>query len=125
MSKNRYFIKAFVRDVVIGQSLILADQKIVHSHGDIQWMQTLLWHNISHARRNTMQRTFRALTDQECRETLEEISQMVINTYKNPIRKGFERASRMGQAGFDLIGILRRRDIVRPGSENEQERLRV
>ncbi len=72
-----------------------------------------------------MQRTFRALTDQECRETLEEISQMVINTYKNPIRKGFERASRMGQAGFDLIGILRRRDIVRPGSENEQERLRV
>ena len=55
-----------------------------------------------------MQRTFRALTDQECRETLDEISQMVVDTYKNPIREGFERASRQGQAGHDLINILRK-----------------
>lgn len=72
-----------------------------------------------------MQRTFRALTDQECRETLDEISQMVVDTYKNPIREGFERASRQGQAGHDLINILRKREIVIPGTENEQERLRV
>ena len=72
-----------------------------------------------------MQRTFRALTDQECRETLDEISQMVVDTYRNPIREGFEKSSRQGQAGHDLMNILRRREIVIPGTENEQERLRV
>jgi len=65
------------------------------------------------------------LSDQECRAVLTEIVKMVIETYAKPIRKGFEKSSRMGQCGFDLISILRRNDIVMPGEANQQERLEL
>lgn len=72
-----------------------------------------------------MRRSEHFLSDQECREVLLEIVKMVIDTYANPIRKGFERSSRMGQCGFDLINILRRRNILVPGEQNQQERLEL
>lgn len=72
-----------------------------------------------------MRWTDKKLTDQECREVLTEIVKMVIETYKSPIRKGFERSSRMGQCGFDLINILRGNNIVMPGEPNQQEKLEL
>ena len=65
------------------------------------------------------------LTDQECKEILSEIVRMVIETYANPIRKGFEKSTRMGQCGFDLISILRQRGVLMPGDQNQQEKLEL
>lgn len=65
------------------------------------------------------------LTDKECREILLEIVRMVIETYAQPIRKGFERSSRMGQCGFDLISILRKREVLMPGEADQQQKLEL
>lgn len=65
------------------------------------------------------------LSDEECREVLTEIVKMVIETYAQPIRKGFEKSSRMGQCGFDLIAILRNRNVICPGEPNQQERMEL
>lgn len=70
-----------------------------------------------------MRRTEKRLTDQECREILLEIVRMVIDTYANPIRKGF--GARTAQAGYDLIAILRNRQVICPGEQNQQERLEL
>ena len=72
-----------------------------------------------------MRRTDKTLSDEECRAVLTEIVKMVIETYASPIRKGFEKSSRMGQCGFDLIGILRTREILMPGEQNQQEKLEI
>lgn len=66
----------------------------------------------------------RVVSDQEKVETFDSICQMVIDTYDNPIRKGFEKASRQGQAGHDLVEILRKKDIIVPGKMG-QERLKL
>lgn len=65
------------------------------------------------------------LSDEECRAVLTEIVKMVIETYVKPIRKGFEKSSRMGQCGFDLISILRKREILMPGEQNEQQKMEL
>lgn len=70
-----------------------------------------------------MRRTDRKLSDQECRDILSEIVRMVIDTYAQPIRKGF--GARMSQAGYDLIAILRNHKIISPGEPNQQERMDV
>lgn len=70
-----------------------------------------------------MRRTDRKLSDQECREILSEIVRMVIDTYAQPIRKGF--GARMSQAGYDLIALLRNHKIISPGEPNQQERMDV
>lgn len=70
-----------------------------------------------------MRRTDKHLSDQECRDILWEIVRMVIDTYAKPIRKGF--ASRMSQAGFDLVSILRIHEIISPGEQNQQERMEL
>lgn len=70
-----------------------------------------------------MRRTEKRLSDKECREILLEIVRMVIDTYSKPIRKGF--GARMGQAGYDLISILRNHNVVCPGEPNQQERLEL
>lgn len=72
-----------------------------------------------------MRRTDKHLSDQECRDILLEIVRMVIETYAQPIRKGFERSSRMGQCGFDLVSILRNHKIICPGEQNQQERMEL
>lgn len=70
-----------------------------------------------------MRRTDRKLSDQECRDILSEIVRMVIDTYAQPIRKGF--GARMSQAGYDLIALLRNHKIISPGEPNQQERMDV
>ena len=65
------------------------------------------------------------LSDEECRAVLTEIVKMVIETYAQPIRQGFEKSSRMGQCGFDLISILRKREILIPGEQNEQQKMEL
>lgn len=70
-----------------------------------------------------MRRTDKKLSDQECRDILLEIVRMVIETYAQPIRKGF--GARMSQAGYDLIAILRNHKIISPGEQNQQERMEV
>ena len=72
-----------------------------------------------------MRRTDKMLSDEECRAALAEIVKMVIETYAQPIRKGFEKSSRMGQCGFDLISILRKRKILMPGEQNEQQKMEL
>jgi hypothetical protein len=72
-----------------------------------------------------MRRTDKHLSDQECRDILLEIVRMVIDTYAKPIRKGFEKSSRMGQCGFDLVSILRNHKIISPGEQNQQERMEL
>lgn len=72
-----------------------------------------------------MRLTDKSLSDHECREILSEITKMVIETYASPIRQGFERSSRMGQCGWDLINILRHHEIVVPGENNEQQKMEV
>ncbi len=68
-----------------------------------------------------MKRTGKRLSDLECRDVLDEIVQMNIETYKGPLREGFH--SRMGQAGFDLTRILMREGILVPGEEGEQRKM--
>lgn len=70
-----------------------------------------------------MRRTDRKLSDQECRDILYEIVRMVIDTYAQPIRKGF--GARMSQAGYDLIALLRNHKIISPGEPNQQERMEL
>lgn len=70
-----------------------------------------------------MRRTDRHLSDQECRDILLEIVRMVIETYAQPIHKGFK--ARMSQAGYDLIAILRNHKIICPGEQNQQEKLEL
>lgn len=72
-----------------------------------------------------MRRTDKMLSDEECREVLTEIVKMVIETYAKPIRQGFEKSSRMGQCGFDLISILRKKEILIPGEQNEQQKMEL
>ena len=72
-----------------------------------------------------MRRTDKTLSDEECKAVLTEIVKMVIATYASPIRKGFEKSSRMGQCGFDLISILRKREILMPGEQNEQQKMEL
>ena len=68
-----------------------------------------------------MRWTDKRLSDKECREILTEIVRMVIATYAQPIRNGFK--SRMGQAGYDLISILRKRGVLMPGEADMQQKL--
>ena len=70
-----------------------------------------------------MRWTDKRLSDKECREILTEIVRMVIATYAQPIRNGFK--SRMGQAGYDLIIILRKRDVLMPGEADMQQKLEL
>lgn len=70
-----------------------------------------------------MRRTDKKLSDQECRDILLEIVRMVIDTYAKPIRKGFR--ARMSQAGYDLIAILRNRNVICPREPNQQERMEL
>lgn len=72
-----------------------------------------------------MKRTDRHIDDKECRELLTAIIKMVISAYSNPLRKGFEKSSRMTQCGYDLISILRSNDVVMPGEPNEQQKLEL
>ncbi len=70
-----------------------------------------------------MRLTDRRVSDQEKIEGFDHICRMVVTNYATPIRKGFERASRMGECGYDLITFLRMSDIVVPGEPNEQQRM--
>ena len=68
-----------------------------------------------------MRRTDKRLSDPECRDVLEEIIKMVIDTYKKPLRDGFH--SRMAQEGFDLTMIFMNRGMLVPGEEGEQRKI--
>lgn len=70
-----------------------------------------------------MRMSDRVVSDQEKIETFDSICKMVIDTYQNPIRKGF--GARMSQAGYDLIAILRNRQVICPGEPNQQERMEL
>lgn len=70
-----------------------------------------------------MKKTDRRLTDKECREILMEIIQMALDTYSHPIRRGF--GARGSQMGYDLLGILNKHGLVRPGEPNTQERMEL
>jgi hypothetical protein len=70
-----------------------------------------------------MRKTDRHLSDQECRDILAEIVNMVLDTHNKPIRKGF--GLRLAQSGYDLDSILRNHQVICPGEPNEQERLKL
>lgn len=68
-----------------------------------------------------MRKTDKELSDPECRDLVEEILKMVIDTYKKPLRDGFH--SRMAQEGFDLTMIFMNRGMLVPGDDNEQTKI--
>lgn len=70
-----------------------------------------------------MRKTDRHLSDQECRDILAEIVNMVLDTHNKPIRKGF--GLRLAQSGYDLDSILRNHQVICPGEPNEQEKMKL
>lgn len=70
-----------------------------------------------------MRKTDKHLSDQECRDILLEIVNMVLDTHNKPIRKGF--GLRLAQSGYDLDSILRNYQVICPGEPNEQERMEL
>ena len=70
-----------------------------------------------------MRRTGKVLSDHECRDLVEEIVTMTLNSYNCPLRDGFN--SRMAQAGFDLTRKLMAIGKIVPGEENEQTKINL
>ncbi len=62
-----------------------------------------------------MQRTERELTDVEMIETLDEIINLITESYKYPVNPDF--LSRAGQIGYQIQRILIDRKILRVGSD--------
>lgn len=71
-----------------------------------------------------MRMSDRTVSDQEKIETYDEIRQMYLDTYNNPIRKEFTKYSRGAQAGHDLGSILRQRMQIMPG-DPQQRRMEI
>lgn len=59
-----------------------------------------------------MQRVIRDVTDIEMIDTLNEIIDLIIECYNNPVRKEFEKEARSTQIGQDIVQILKKRDLI-------------
>ena len=64
-----------------------------------------------------MQKTERELTDVEMIDTLDEILDLIIETYDKPLRKDFEKQSRPAQFGYDILRMLMEKGLLSVGSE--------
>lgn len=72
-----------------------------------------------------MQRTEQKLTDKEKIQVFDELIDLIISTFDNSIRPGFEKVSRYGQLGYDTVWLLRNRDIIAPGKRERQLKLEI
>lgn len=65
-----------------------------------------------------MQKTERELTDEEMIEALQEIIDMLCETYLHPVRDEVHFKSRDAQIGFDTRMILFHRGMIKPGTDH-------
>lgn len=70
-----------------------------------------------------MQRTDRELTDVEIIDLYFEILDLIVGTYKDPLRADFLRQSRCAQLGYDLLRLTIDRGVIAPGEQDPQMRL--
>ena len=59
-----------------------------------------------------MLRVQRQLTDVEMIDALNEIIDLIVECYQQPVRSDYEKASRASQIGHDIVDRLRQRDIL-------------
>ena len=72
-----------------------------------------------------MRRTGRELTDVEIIDAFETIIDIILRGNNEPIRKEFEKYSRCTQIGYDIETSLKEADIIEPGENYRQEKLKV
>ena len=62
-----------------------------------------------------MLRPQREVTDVEMIDALNEIIDIIIDCYHNPVRDDYKKLSRSAQIGYDVQKSLLRRDLIRTG----------
>ena len=59
-----------------------------------------------------MHRVIREVTDVEMIDALNEIIDLIIDCYDDPVRPEHEKDSRAAQIGQDIVKVLTRRDLI-------------
>lgn len=65
----------------------------------------------------------RERTDIEMIDSLEDIIEIVLRGYNEPIRADFSKKSRSEQIGFDVTNYLRAHDMIQIGKSESQRKL--
>lgn len=72
-----------------------------------------------------MFKTERERTDIEMIDSLEDIIEIVLRGYNEPIRADFSKKSRSEQIGFDVTNYLRSHNMIQIGKAESQRRLEL
>ena len=72
-----------------------------------------------------MYKTERERTDIEMIDRLEDIIEIVLRGYNEPIRADFNKKSRSEQIGFDVTNYLRSHNMIQIGKAESQRRLEL
>ena len=72
-----------------------------------------------------MQRTDKELSDVEIIDTYFEILDLIVRTYREPLRADFVRQSRCAQLGYDLLRMSIDKGVIAPGGQDPQMRIDV
>ena len=67
----------------------------------------------------------RERTDIEMIDSLEDIIEIVLRGYNEPIRADFSKKSRSEQIGFDVTNYLRAHDMIQIGKSESQRKLEL
>lgn len=67
----------------------------------------------------------RERTDIEMIDSLEDIIEIVLKGYNEPIRADFSKKSRSEQIGFDVTNYLRAHDMIQIGKSESQRKLEL
>lgn len=67
----------------------------------------------------------RERTDIEMIDSLEDIIEIVLRGYNEPIRADFSKKSRSEQIGFDITNYLRAHDMIQIGKSESQRKLEL
>ena len=59
-----------------------------------------------------MQRVVREVTDVEMIDALNEIIDLIIDSYDSPVRPEHEKSSRAAQIGQDIVKVLIKKDLI-------------
>lgn len=70
-----------------------------------------------------MFKTERERTDIEMIDSLEDIIEIVLRGYNEPIRADFNKKSRSEQIGFDVTNYLRSHNLIQIGKAESQRKL--
>lgn len=70
-----------------------------------------------------MQRTDKELSDVEIIDTYFEILDLIVRTYREPLRADFVRQSRCAQLGYDILRLTLDRGVIDLGGQDPQIRM--